>query len=278
MYVHPEENTMCLILFGIETNPEFPLILAANRDEFYNRPTQPMEFWPDRPDILAGKDLQAGGTWMGISKQGRFAALTNYRDLSNLKSNAPSRGDLILKVLEYQGSVPDALKLLDKTATDYNGFNLLAGETGQVAQTFCYSNQDRMITHVQPGIHGLSNHLLDTPWPKVANGKNQLKSIIETAPENNEALFNLLTDTSRPEDSQLPDTGIGLEWERLLSPLFIQSPSYGTRSSTLMQINRAGEIQVLERTFGGESLHDIKDRSFTLSPNHCNATGITSHI
>ncbi len=269
---------MCLILFGIETSPEFPLILAANRDEFHTRPTRAMEFWPDRPDILAGKDLEAGGTWMGISKQGRFAALTNYRDLSNLKSNAPSRGELILRVLEYQGSVPDALKALDTTAAEYNGFNLLAGEVGKTGQIFCYSNQDRTIINVQPGVHGLSNHLLDTPWPKVANGKSQLKSIIETAPENNEALFNLLTDTSRPEDAQLPNTGIGLEWERTLSPLFIQSPTYGTRSSTLMRVNRAGEIQVVERTFGGDPLHDIEDRAFTLSPNHCNAAGITSHI
>ncbi len=257
---------MCLVLFSIDTCPDFPLILAANRDEFYNRPTRPMAYWPDRPDVLAGKDLEAGGTWMGISKQGRFAALTNYRDLSNLKSNAPSRGDLILQVLEYPGSVRDALKTLDKSATAYNGFNLLAGEASQTGQTFCYSNQNRTITHVGQGVHGLSNHLLDTPWPKVANGKDQLKSIIETAPEDNEALFNLLTDTNRPEDSQLPSTGIGLEWERLLSPLFIQSPTYGTRSSTLLRTTQTGEIQIVERTFGDESSHDTEDRAFTLSP------------
>ncbi|MCG8637461.1 MAG: NRDE family protein [Desulfobacterales bacterium] len=253
---------MCLILFGIDTSPEFPLILAANRDEFYDRPTRAMEFWPDRPDILAGKDLQAGGTWMGISRQGRFAALTNYRDLSNLKPDAPSRGELILRVLEYMGSVPEALKDLDETANRYNGFNLLAGEAGQV---FCYSNRNRTRTRVNPGIHGLSNHLIDTPWPKVANGKTQFKSVVDADPADNDGLFKLLTDTTRPDDSHLPSTGIGLEWERILSPLFIQSPTYGTRSSTLMRVSRSGEIQVVERTFGN-SPREIEDRKFSLYP------------
>ena len=270
---------MCLILLAIppstqtaaDASGDFPLILAANRDEYYRRPTAPMAFWDNDPRILAGRDRQAGGTWMGIHETGRFAALTNYRDMARVKSSAPSRGQIIPDLLASPLPVPDFLKTLDKTAGTFNGFNLIAGRGSEI---FWYSNMDRRILKLSPGIHGLSNHLIDTPWPKVRRGKELLARCIKKNPRDDQAFFDLLSDSQKPQDDQLPDTGIGLEWERILSPLFIQSPTYGTRSSTLMRLTKEGEIQVIERTFPtppAASHPDTnqpphEDRRFSLAP------------
>lgn len=254
---------MCLILFGIETHPDFPFILAANRDEFYTRPTRAMAFWSERPDLLAGKDLEAGGTWMGVNRQGRFAALTNYRDFSELKSNAPSRGDLVLRILESRMAIPDIFEAIDQTAAQYNGFNLIAGQGGNV---FWYSNRKRTVVRIKPGIHGVSNHLLDTPWPKIVTGKARFQSIVAKDLRDDDAMFGLLSDATRPKDNDLPDTGVGIEWERILSPLFIRSATYGTRSSTLMRIDKTGKIRIIERTFGPDPSQDVHDHRFTLTP------------
>ncbi|WDP89706.1 MAG: NRDE family protein [Desulfobacter sp.] len=251
---------MCLILFSIDPSDDYSLILAANRDEFYARPTRPMSFWPGTPRILAGKDLEAGGTWFGAGPSGRFAALTNYRDLGRIKTNAPSRGGLIPEFLAFQGAVTDFLSALDKKAGAYSGFNLLAGEAGR--QVYWYSNITRKTVTVTQGIHGLSNSLLDSPWPKVTLGKTALESAIKKDPRDNELLFSLLADTNRPPDHRLPDTGVGLEWERILSPLFIESDTYGTRSSTLMRIAAAGKIEILERTWADAGSN--QDRTFAL--------------
>lgn len=253
---------MCLILFQIAKQSAIPLILAANRDEFYSRPTRPMEFWKENPNILGGKDLQAGGTWMGINLHGRFAALTNYRDMSQTKAVAPSRGEIIPRLLNFSGTIRQFFKEVDSDAAAYNGFNLLAGEKGQV---YWYSNQNRIITQVEPGTHGLSNHLLNTPWPKVNRGRQMLEKAIAEPSQGKEYLFDLLTNTKHPEDTQLPDTGIGLEWERILSPLYIKSPTYGTRSSTLMQIYQDGQIDVTERTFDPTTEFNFQDRQFTIT-------------
>ncbi|MCG8684427.1 MAG: NRDE family protein [Desulfobacterales bacterium] len=255
---------MCLILFAIDLSDEFPFILAANRDEFYARPTQPMGFWPDTPDLLAGKDLEAGGTWFGVSTSGRFAALTNYRDLSQIKSNAPSRGELIPQVLSFKGPVEDYLSSLKKNSDRYSGFNLLAGETD--GPVFCFSNQSKGFVEVPPGIHGLSNHLLDTPWPKIKKGRKEFERILTADPMDNKGIFAMLADKNKPKDDQLPDTGVGLEWERILSPLFIQSDTYGTRSSTLMRINCDYEIEIIERTHVIGSENGTEDRIFALAP------------
>lgn len=257
---------MCLILFGVDASPDFPLVLAANRDEFYARPTRAMAFWADSPHILAGKDLEAGGTWMAVSRRGRFAALTNYRDPADVRPGAPSRGELVLRVLNHPGSIPDALADIQARALDYNGFNLIAGEAGQV---FWYSNRRNKIhrnkiRRVEPGWHGLSNHLLDTPWPKVAGGKAKFRAAVEKAPMDDTLLFELLADRTQPPDTSLPDTGVGLEWERTLSPLFIRSPGYGTRSSTLMRMTRAGEILVTERTYDPAPAGQYRDRRFSI--------------
>ncbi|MCG8619319.1 MAG: NRDE family protein [Desulfobacterales bacterium] len=251
---------MCLILFGVETSPDLPLILAANRDEFYVRPTRAMEFWADAPHILAGRDLEAGGTWMGVSNAGRFAALTNYRDLRDVKSRAPSRGELVLNILNHPASVQEAMHDIGKTASAYNGFNLLAGDAGGV---FWYSNRQGDIQQVPPGWHGLSNHLLDTPWPKVERGKAEFQSVVKASPMDDNALFKVLTDKAQPPEKALPDTGVGLEWERILSPLFIQSPTYGTRCSTLMRITGTNDILVTERTYDTSDHRKYTDKRFS---------------
>jgi uncharacterized protein with NRDE domain len=239
---------MCLILFAWKVLPDFPLVLAANRDEFYERPSAPADFWEDAPDLLAGRDLRDGGTWLGVTREGRVAALTNYRDPASLKTGAPSRGILVSDYLRGRENPEAYLGRIAPEADCFNGFNLLVGDADEL---LCFSNRGAR-ERLQPGIYGLSNHLLDTPWPKVAQGKSALKALLQAekgvAPE---ALFALLADRTRPPDDRLPDTGVGLEWERVLSPLFIESPAYGTRSSTVLLIDRDGCMTFIERVFNG---------------------------
>lgn len=239
---------MCLILLAWKSDPRFPLVFAANRDEFYERPSAPAGFWNEAPDLLAGRDLRGGGTWLGITRSGRLAALTNYRDPASVKTEAPSRGMLVSDYLRSREPPGAYLGRIADDAGRYNGFNLLAGDPEEL---FCFSNRGDL-QRLQPGIYGLSNHLLDTPWPKVAWGKGALKTVLAgdrgMLPE---ALFALLADRRRPPDDRLPDTGVGLARERLLSPLFIESELYGTRSSTVLLIDRNGETTFVERVFDG---------------------------
>jgi uncharacterized protein with NRDE domain len=253
---------MCLILFGYKVSEKYPLILAANRDEFHQRPTKSMHFWQESPYILAGKDLEQGGTWMGINKDtGRFAALTNYRDPAALNATAPSRGGIIVDFLTTNADINTHSIDFQKTAHAYNGFNLLFG-TKEELYWFC--NVKNSMEKVPPGVHGLSNRFLDTPWPKVESGKKALQKVIDKN-INRDALFSILTDQYTPDDTALPDTGIGLEWERLLSPLFIQSPTYGTRSSTVLLMDQKGNIEVTERSYTPENKLDFSDEHFTIS-------------
>jgi len=239
---------MCLILFAWKIHQNFPLVLAANRDEFYERPSAPAAFWEDAPNLLAGRDLREGGTWLGITRSGRIAALTNYRDPASLKTTAPSRGRLVTDYLLGRETPPDYLDRIQDDSNLFNGFSLLVGDTEEL---FCFSNRgatQRLI----PGIYGLSNRLLDTPWPKIEKGKISPQTILkekECLPL--EALFSLLEDRTRPPDDRLPDTGVGLEWERILSPLFIESAVYGTRSSTVLLIDQEGCVTFAERIFNG---------------------------
>ena len=239
---------MCLILLSYKMHPFYPLILAANRDEFYDRPTMPAGFWEDRPDVLAGKDLKEGGTWLGITRKGRMAALTNYRDPFSLKVSAPSRGWLIKDFLCGQEAPDLYLKRLAGQADRYNGFSLILGDPSRL---YYFSNRNGLAL-LSPGLYGLSNRLLDTAWPKVQRGKENLASLLlqreRPAPED---LFALLTDQSKPDDHELPDTGIGWEWERILSSIFISSPIYGTRSSSLLMIDQRRRVTFMERVFNG---------------------------
>jgi uncharacterized protein with NRDE domain len=238
---------MCLILFAINSHPKFSLMLAANRDEFLARPTRAMQWW-DSPRILAGKDLQAGGTWMGIDETGRWGAVTNFRGPGGSKPNARSRGELVTSFLSSRNSPNEFLQSLQTRLEDYSGFNLLVSDGQQVWYITNRTDTKSTPVELKPGVYGLSNHSLDTPWPKVQLGKSKLTSLLESSSAmNHESMFNLLSDDSRPEDEALPDTGIGLEKERLLSSMFIESPNYGTRCSTSLFIGKSG-VRISERT------------------------------
>ena len=238
---------MCLIAFAYHVHPDYRLILAANRDEFYERPTAPLDLWQDHPTILAGRDLQQQGTWMGITPTGRIAAITNYRDPQNIKSGAPSRGHLVSNFL-LTATPPDLyLASIQRSAELYNGFNLIVGDTTGL---FYFSNHAGAVQKLEPGIHGLSNHLLDTPWPKVERCKQRLGEIIQTSGSISEdRIWELLKDQTPAPDDRLPDTGVDRAWERALSPIFIASPGYGTRCSSIITINRQGLIHFSEITW-----------------------------
>lgn len=238
---------MCLLIFAHECHPRYRLVLAANRDEFYARPTAPAAFWDDVPHLLAGKDLQGGGTWLGITRGGRLAALTNYRDPATLRHDTPSRGGLVSAYLEGKMPAADYLALLRREGARYNGFNLLFGS---VDRLFTHSNLAELPPLVPPCLHGISNHLVDTPWPKVVRGKELLARLLAADEElDPETLLALLADRDVPPDSFLPDTGVGLDRERQLAPIFIATPDYGTRSSTVILVDRKGEVRFVERSF-----------------------------
>lgn len=234
---------MCLILVAWRAHREFPFVVAANRDEFYRRPTAGAAFWPDHPRVLAGRDLEAGGTWMGITRQGRFAALTNYRDPGRHKPDAPSRGRLVADFLTSTQSIDAYLDGL--AAAAYNGFNLLLGEGERLVAC---SNVSGERHELPPGIYGLSNALLDTPWPKVSSGKTALETAVAALP-GEAGLWKLLRDDTTHPDSALPATGVPLEWERLLSAAFVISPDYGTRSSTVLTCSTGGVVTFDEQTW-----------------------------
>ena len=235
---------MCLILFAYDVHPRYRLVLAANRDEFYERPTVPLHFWEDHPGILAGRDLEGMGTWLGVTRSGRLAALTNFRDPGRIKNAAPSRGDLVADFLKGNQGAADYLRAIGPGVDAYNGFNLLLGDGDGL---YYASNRGVWFRSLEPGIYGLSNHLLNTPWPKVKSGVKGLKRL---EVKRDASLFlgleELLQDQERPPDDQLPDTGVGLEWERRLSSIFISSRDYGTRCSSLLTIARTGRIRFKE--------------------------------
>lgn len=233
---------MCLIVIGWQTDSRYPLVVAANRDEVFARPTAPLAWWDDAPDVLAGRDLQNGGTWLGITRTGRFAALTNYRDPANLRADAPSRGHLVADFLRGQETPKDYLQRIEETARTCNGFNLLVADTSEL---WWYSNAGAAMRRLERGIYGISNHLLDTPWPKLIDAKARFAAA-NSAPE---PLFSLLRDDTRHPDEVLPSTGVGLERERELSSIFVATPVYGTRSSAVLRRDMQGRIDFSEQTW-----------------------------
>ena len=250
---------MCLIVVAIDAHPKFKLVIAANRDEFYDRPTAPAAFWPEAPQLLAGRDLRESGTWIGITTERRIAAVTNYRDPESLKAGSPSRGKLVSNFLLGREHPIQYLEQLSRDPNKYSGFNLLVGQREEI---YWYSNHGKEIRKLSPGIHGLSNHLLDTPWPKVKKGCEALGRILAAENPSTEELFQSLMDHTAAADESLPDTGIGLETERMLSPVFIASPGYGTRSSTIIILDRNGGITFTERSFSTQG--DWTDASFLI--------------
>ncbi|WP_100398613.1 NRDE family protein [Bacillus sp. FJAT-44742] len=252
---------MCLVAVAYKVHSKYPLIIAANRDEFYNRPTSLLHQWKDAPFVYAGRDLKKGGTWMGMTKHGYLAALTNVRD-GNEKEKERSRGEITAGFLKKEDT-ESFFQKLSKEKDEFNGFNLIAGT---VDNLFYYSNKQegREAEAMLPGIHGLSNAQLNSPWPKVDKVKQKMKKLIQDEPFTDlpvEPLFAALTDTDKAPDQFLPNTGISIEMERLLSSPFIISPSYGTRSQTVLAVTADYNAKMIERTFtnGGQ----VKEQSFS---------------
>ena len=234
---------MCLIVVGWRVHPDYPLIVAANRDEFYVRPTAFADFWAEAPEIVGGRDLEAGGTWLGTTRTGRFAAVTNVREPGAGKG-LHSRGKLTQAFLAGQQTASEYVNQLEMH--DFSGFNLLLGD-GQ-SLWYC-SNRGAAPRELGPGIYGLSNHLLDSPWPKLVTARLGFAQAIAKLPERG-PLFDVLADDEIVPDTELPSTGVPLEWERRLSAIFVRSEYYGTRASTVLTLAGDGQITFEERSFG----------------------------
>lgn len=252
---------MCLILFAYQAHPDFALVLAANRDEFFARPTMGADYWKDAPEVLGGRDLEKGGTWMGVTRDGRWSAVTNYRDGTRPEAGSRSRGELVARFLTEKADAHSYAESVARSASDYHGFNLLTGD----ASDLYYVSHEGLSRRVEPGIHGLSNHRLDTPWPKVEGGKRRLQDMLVAAAKvTEEDLLALLADRELAQDHLLPQTGIPADWEKRLSASFIVSPGYGTRASSVLLIGTDGEVRFRERSFGGNG-QLLEDRMFRFS-------------
>jgi uncharacterized protein with NRDE domain len=235
---------LCLIVIAWKARDDLPLVVAANRDEWRDRPALPAHWWKDAPGVLAGRDLKAGGTWMGVTRGGRFAAITNFRDPAERRSTAPSRGTLVTEFLLGADPPERYLASLATRASDYNGFNLIAGDG---ASLWYFGSREGVMRAIEPGVHGLSNHLLDEPWPKVVRGRMAMREAIaddDPAPR----LFTALSDRGAPPDAELPETGVGVAWERRLAAALITGEDYGTRCSTVVSVGSTGAVAFEERS------------------------------
>lgn len=238
---------MCLITFAYNIHPEYSLILLANRDEFFQRPSQAVHRWPDAPQILAGRDLEQGGTWLGLNQNGLFATVTNHRNGRDKRDELRSRGDLTRHFLSGSQPATDYLSILEPKQQAYGAFNLLLGD--ETGLHYLSNRQQSTASVISPGVYGLSNAVLDTPWPKVQKVREGLQGLLAEQEPNREAMLALMQDRERAPDENLPDTGISLEWERMLSSCFIQSESYGTRAITLLMQKPDGSTYLREQTF-----------------------------
>lgn len=249
---------MCLVNFNFQNHPKYKLIVVANRDEFYDRPTKPAHYWDDQPNILAGRDLLQMGTWLGVSKEGKFAAITNCRDPSLPETGRFSRGEIIRNFLTTKIEPESFINELKNNRESFGGYNVILGDGDFL---FHYNNILDESNFVKPGTHSLSNHSLNSPWPKVLKGRSRLDDYVQSDIKdvNIDELFNIVSDRSKAEDNSLPNTGVGIELERLLSPMFIKMSNYGTRSSTVLLIDKENNITFVERTFReGEFQFDNK--------------------
>lgn len=271
---------MCFIALAVNAHRDLPLIVCANRDEFYERPTERAHYWRDQPSILGGRDALHGGTWLAVDRSGRFSAVTNIRG-GTFRPNAPSRGTLVSDYLQGELTPEQYLSGLRDALADYNGVNVLCGDTEGV--WFASSAAPQPIA-LDDSVNGLSNASLNTPWPKVASGRRQLAAEIESANSPNvESFLALLTDRKQPQEDRLPDTGVGIARERVLAPIFIdgyaRNADYGTRSSTVLTRSTNGELRFREVTWrrvgsgqcgGGMSTGHSQGQSidfrFTLEP------------
>ncbi|HXE95643.1 MAG TPA: NRDE family protein [Dongiaceae bacterium] len=256
---------MCLIVFAHDCHPAYRLILGANRDEFRDRPTDPARFWSDAPYLLAGRDRLAGGTWLGVTRGGKVAAITNYRDPRRHYAGTLSRGNLVAGFLRDPLMTPaEFLAVLTRDGELYDGFNLLYGSGSELHY---FTNRGGSSGPVTPGIHALSNHLLDTRWPKAAAARSRLEAVMPQTDIDPEQIFAALSDPAPFAAGLLPDTGVGPERERLLSPIFIDDESYGTRSTTVLLIDRTDRVTLIERTFDLSRMTSATERhGFRITP------------
>ncbi|MCU0896171.1 MAG: NRDE family protein [Burkholderiales bacterium] len=236
---------MCLILIAFRPDAAHDLVVAANRDEWFRRPTAAAHFWTDRPAVFAGRDLEQHGTWLGVSRYGRFAALTNFRDPPAHREGAASRGALVADFLAGDSASLPYLQSVQSVAARYNGFGLLAWDGATLGYM---SSRNGQVEALAPGVYGLSNHLLDTPWPKVREGKRRLAAAL-ARPFDTADLLAVVDSTAQAPEDELPETGVGREWERRLSPMRIVAGDYGTRSSSALILDRDGGVAFAERTF-----------------------------
>ncbi|MDF9775738.1 NRDE family protein [Pseudomonas baetica] len=247
---------MCLIVFAWRPGHAQPLVVAANRDEFYARPSLPLAQWPEAPQVYAGRDLEAGGTWLGVGANGRFAALTNIRD-PRQPPGRKSRGELVARFLTGELPIDDYLSDVVARSSEYGGFNLLVGNANELWHFNARESEPVMLP---AGVHGLSNAGLDTPWPKLLKAKAALSEVLDDPQP--QALLALLSDSQPAPVAELPDTGVGLATETLLSSVFIASQSYGTRASTALIVQADGTRHLVERSFGpfGGHLGEVEIR------------------
>lgn len=236
---------MCLIAFAFQHHPDYPLLLVANRDEFYARPTRSLHWWDDDPAILGGRDMQEGGTWMGMHQSGRFAALTNFRDPEHMRNDRPSRGQILRRYLNGDLHGDEMVRYLRTQGRLFNGFNLIFGTNEEL---FYYSNVKDQFRQLYPGIYGLSNAYLDTPWPKVERAKEGLQTLL-SKPNAETPFIDLMHNTETAEEALLPNTGVPPEWEKKLSAMFITSEDYGTRLTTFVSVDRTGNVVYRERSY-----------------------------
>lgn len=255
---------MCILFIAVDQHPDYPLIIAANRDEFHARLTQQSHFWESQSQMLAGKDLQAGGTWLGVSTNGNIAALTNIRAPSKDRFDAMTRGELVVNALNFQGPWSLHTQTLEKTANDYNGFNLVYG---QWQELYVFNSHSKKYQALTKGVYGLSNAQLNTPWPKTQQGTHALKELCQSEqPIVTERLFAILSDPTQAIDDDLPDTGIAKPWEKMLSSIFIKSPDYGTRCSTVITIDRHCNLNWEERSYDPAGhVTDTQTHSFVVN-------------
>ncbi len=257
---------MCILFFAIKQHPQYPVIICANRDEFHQRPTQMMHWWSEEKSqnaILAGKDLQAEGTWLGLNQQGRFSALTNFRQPQLFDKSKKSRGDLVLQALAQSND--KMATLLEKSAHNYNGFNLVFG---QISNLLCFDSVSQNQQTLTSGFHSLCNGALDDVWPKMALGQDQLANAISSfseQPLNIDKLFTLMQNSQQAKIENLPNTGVPLDWEQLLSSIFIVSPEYGTRTTNIITQDNQGSISVHDRSYN-EQGKSIKEQLFSIKP------------
>lgn len=257
---------MCLLIFAHKMSSRYPLAIAANRDEFHARPTAASHFWPQQPELLAGQDLEQGGTWMGITRSGRFAAITNFRDPSRTAPAPRSRGELPLHYLVGAQDPENFLQSVAAQAQQYAGFNLLVGDRNTL---WYFTNSlppaERTPLCLQPGIYGLSNAQLDTPWPKVDLGRNKLQSLLETRQLSHEALSDIVGDRQLAEPGALHPHGLASDMDQLLSAQFIVTSRYGTRSSTTLWTDNQNQAHWREQSFNelGE-ISQVQEKEFSL--------------